>query len=170
MNSVKLLLITLAVAAFVLSCGQSASTPNTKNTAVTVPVATNNTAVNTAAKTEVNNQVKPIANKRAQLSAAAVVDEVETTADGQSPSADLYAKNCMICHKDNGKGGKVTIEGKTLKPADLTSQKIKMNTDDKLFEHISEGVPDEGMPAFKEKLAADQIKTIMTYIRELQSR
>ncbi len=82
---------------------------------------------------------------------------------------ELYTENCMICHKESGKGGKVTIKGKSLKPADLTSDHMKKMTDDKIFEHISEGIPDEGMPSFKDKLKEDQIRQIVKHIRSLQS-
>ena len=76
----------------------------------------------------------------------------------------------MICHKDTGKGGKVTIKGKSLNPADLTSEKMKKLSDEKLFKDISEGVPDEGMPEFKGKLSEEQIRSVVAQVRQLQSK
>lgn len=81
---------------------------------------------------------------------------------------DLYAKNCMICHKESGKGGKVTVDGKTLEPDDLTAARLKGKSDDKIYEYISEGFPDDGMPAYKEKLSPDDIKAIVSHLRKLQ--
>ena len=98
-------------------------------------------------------------NKPAETTSAPV-DEV---ADAKK----LYATNCMICHKDSGKGGKVTIEGKTIEPDDLTSAKMKAKSDDKLVTYIIDGAPDDGMPAFKGKLTDDQIKSVVKYIRSL---
>ncbi len=93
-----------------------------------------------------------------------------TPADEIAKAKELYATNCMICHKDSGKGGKVTIEGKSLEPVDLTSAKLKARTDDKLIKQIVEGVPDEGMPAFKGKLTENEIKQVVSHIRSLQGR
>lgn len=90
---------------------------------------------------------------------------VDELAAGQ----ELYVTNCQICHRDNGKGGKVTVEGKKLDPEDLTSDKMKKHDDAKILKHISDGAPDDGMPAFKDKLSADQIKQIVQYIRKLQT-
>jgi mono/diheme cytochrome c family protein len=96
----------------------------------------------------------------------------EPPAEGKPEVAsekELYAANCMICHRDTGKGGKITMAGKTIRPDDLTSAKMKQHTDDKLFSHISDGIEDEGMPAFKEKLTPDEIKAIVKYLRTLQA-
>jgi mono/diheme cytochrome c family protein len=90
------------------------------------------------------------------------------TVDPTLLAKDLYAKNCMICHKDTGKGGELTLEGKTIKPDDLTSSKMKAKTDEQLTKYITDGLPDEDMPAFKDKLSADQIKAIVGHVRVLQ--
>lgn len=83
---------------------------------------------------------------------------------------ELYATNCMICHKDTGKGGRVTMQGKTINPEDLTTDKMKKMSDDKLFGYISDGIEDEGMPAFKDKLKPEEIKSVITHIRTLQNQ
>jgi cytochrome c5 len=90
------------------------------------------------------------------------------TLDQAALDKDLYAKNCMICHKDSGKSGKVTIDGKTIDPPDITTAKMKGKSDDKYNDYISEGFPDDGMPAFKDKLSPDQIKAIIRHVRVLQ--
>ena len=77
----------------------------------------------------------------------------------------LYKKNCATCHRDEGTGGKITIEGRTINPDNLTSDRKKSATDEKLHGWIANGVPDEGMPAFKEKLSDEQIIAIIKYIR-----
>ena len=91
-------------------------------------------------------------------------------ADDLAAAAQLYAENCQICHQDTGKGGKnLTIKGKKLSPADLTSDKFKKHSDQDLAKDITEGVTDEGMPSFKDKLSQDQIKQVVQYIRKLQA-
>jgi mono/diheme cytochrome c family protein len=103
------------------------------------------------------------ANQAAPVAAATPMDEM-------AMAQDMYKKNCMICHKETGKGGKVTVEGKELEPQDLTSDKFKKRDDDKLAKNIGDGSPDDGMPAFKKKLSDDQIRTIIKYVRVLQSK
>ncbi len=141
MNAFKLCLISLFAAAFIAACNQAATTPNTANTTG---------SVNKTSETVPAQSATPI-------------DEV-------AMAQDLYATNCQICHKDTGKGGKVTVEGKKLNPIDLTSDKVKNRSDDKLANQISEGAPDDGMPAFKVKLDPDQIKLLVKHLRTLQSK
>jgi len=82
---------------------------------------------------------------------------------------ELYAVNCLACHRDTGKGGKVTINGKKLDADDLTADHMKKHDDNELFTHISDGSPDDGMPAFKEKLKDEEIRAIAQYVRTLQA-
>ncbi|MEO7658135.1 MAG: cytochrome c [Pyrinomonadaceae bacterium] len=103
-------------------------------------------------------------------SAPAASPSVAATPDELAAAKELYALNCMICHKDSGKGGKVTIEGKVLNPDDLTSEKMKAKTDEKLIGYVTDGVEDEGMPSFKGKLTEDEIKSVVKHVRLLQSK
>ena len=93
---------------------------------------------------------------------AATVDEL---ASGRK----IFSTNCANCHKDTGTGGEVVIEGKKLNPDDLTSAKIKGFSDDKILRYIMNGVEDEGMPAFKDKLSEGEMRDVVKFIRvELQ--
>ena len=81
----------------------------------------------------------------------------------------IYKEECARCHKDSGAGGEVVIEGKKLKPDSLISEHAKKDSDEEIIEHIAEGIPDEGMPSFKDELSEAQIKEVVKYIRaELQ--
>ena len=82
----------------------------------------------------------------------------------------LFADNCAACHKESGKGGKITIEGRTIKPDDLTSAKMAAKTDEQLYNYISNGIPDEGMPAFKGKLVEPEIRNLVIHLRYLQKK
>src|SRR5436189_777192 len=69
------------------------------------------------------------ANKAAVVATPATATKpVDELASG----VELYATNCQICHRDTGKGGKVTIDGKKLDPDDLTSDKMKKHDDAKI--------------------------------------
>ena len=82
--------------------------------------------------------------------------------------AKLYATNCMTCHKDSGKGGKVTVDGRTMEPDDITTAKMKAKSDEKLYSYIADGIVDEGMPAFKDKMTPDEMKSVVKHVRDLQ--
>ena len=138
MKTLKLSVVILVLVTFIISCGQSGSNAN---------------------RTTNRNGVKQ------DSGIIADIPKNDAAADSQ---AGLYKENCMICHKDNGKGGKMTLEGKSINPIDLTSAKTKAKSDDKLLAEIKEGVPDEGMPGFTGKLSDDEIKTIIQYLRTLK--
>jgi len=142
MNTVKLCIIAIAAVIFIAACSQTATTPNTANT-----------NANTAAPS-------PSASKAV----------VPATVDDVAMARDLYTTHCMTCHKDSGKGGKTTVDGKTIDPDDITTEKQKAKPDEKIYGYIADGFPDDGMPAFKDKLTADQIKLVVKHVRTLQAK
>ncbi len=85
----------------------------------------------------------------------------ETLAAGK----ELYMSNCAACHREDGKGGRIEIEGKSIKPDDLTSEKIKGFADDKLYGYIYNGIEDEGMPSFKDDLSEAEIREVVRFVR-----
>jgi mono/diheme cytochrome c family protein len=91
------------------------------------------------------------------------------TIDELASGRKVYAASCANCHKENGTGGEVTIEGKTIDPEDLTSAKVKKFDDDKMIRIIMNGAEDDGMPAFKGKLSEGEMRDVVKFIRvELQ--
>ncbi|MEJ7846830.1 MAG: cytochrome c [Pyrinomonadaceae bacterium] len=120
--------------------------------AISAAACAENKSLNTAANTTVpaNTATTPVP--------AATIDEL---ASGKK----AYEQNCANCHKQDGTGGIVEIEGKKLDPDDLTSEKISKFSDEKIIGYILKGVPDEGMPAFKGKLSEGEIRDVVKYIR-----
>ena len=131
----------LAICAFAASCSEANKGANL--------TATNTVAINSSANTNTMAKADPSSTPAGDLM------------DGQA----LYKKNCAACHRDEGTGGKVTIEGKTLNPDNLTTDRKKAAPDDKFHAWIANGHEEEGMPAFKEKLTDEQITAIVKYIR-----
>lgn len=87
------------------------------------------------------------------------------TADTMATGRRLYNQNCAACHRVSGKGGTMEFDGKTIDPEDLTSEKMLRTSDEKLYGYIIEGAPDDGMPAFKDKLKEPEIREIVRYMR-----
>src|SRR6478735_8743242 len=118
----------------------------------------------TTSNVAVNNASNALASNAPPASPlpSATIDEL---ASGRK----VYQASCANCHKENGTGGEVTIEGKTLDPEDLTSAKIKGFPDEKITRIIMNGIEDDGMPAFKGKLSEGELRDVVKFIRvELQ--
>lgn len=137
MKFLKLGLILLAVAIFAFACSQS----NTPNNSV-------NTANNSIAAVNAN-QPQP----------AATVDEL-------AAARKHYSEICIKCHKEGGLGGASEIDGKKIKAPNFTSERMIKDDDADWIKSIQNGIPDEGMPAFKEKLSDQEIKDLVKMIRK----
>jgi mono/diheme cytochrome c family protein len=46
---------------------------------------------------------------------------------------------------------------------------MKAKSDEKLYKYIADGIVDEGMPAFKDTLTADEIRSVVAHLRVLQN-
>ena len=79
----------------------------------------------------------------------------------------IYASTCQNCHQPGGAGGTVQDEatGKSIKVPTLRAGDAARHTDAQLARKISNGDPDEGMPAFKSRLSPEQIDQLVRFIR-----
>ncbi len=143
MRGLKLIVLVIFTVVPIAACGASAGNNSTSNNA------------NKATSPNGNAATQPANNANSATTSAL---------DGKQ----IYTESCQVCHRDTGKGGPVTVEGKKLKPADLTTGHTKKHSDDDVAKDISEGSPDDGMPAFKEKLKPEEIKAVVSYLRTLQ--
>ncbi len=89
---------------------------------------------------------------------------ISTRADD---SANLYKTKCAVCHAPDGSGS--SVMGKKLGAKDLRSDEVQKKSDAELNDLIANGVG-KTMPAYKDKLTADQIKGLVAYIRELATK
>lgn len=112
-------------------------------------------------QTETTNTVTENTNK-----AENTVSEATPTPDELADGRKHYKEQCASCHKENGTGGEVVIEGKTLDADNLTTDKMKKMPDEKYIKYMVNGIPDEGMPSFKDVLSDDEMKEVVKYIRE----
>lgn len=82
-------------------------------------------------------------------------------------SANVYKTKCAVCHAPAGSG--TSVMGKKLGAKDLRSDEVQKKSDAELNDLIANGVG-KTMPAYKDKLTADQIKRLVAYIRELAKK
>lgn len=106
--------------------------------------------------TPTSNQVQPTGLPASSASTA--------NPDEFSSARLDFQKHCIVCHGDKAEGGLVTIEGKKLKVPSLKTGHALDHSDERLAKQISEG--DDDMPAFKDKLSAQEITELVRFIRK----
>ena len=75
----------------------------------------------------------------------------------------LYAANCAACHGVDGTGNALRVAFPTIPDFTNTTWQ-KTQTDENFISRINDG-KDPAMPAFKDKLTADQIHGLVVYAR-----
>jgi len=108
--------------------------------------------------------------QRMAVSAAALaiagILMLPTAARADDAAAQLYKTKCAGCHGPDGKGE--TTMGKTLKLRDLASADAQKQSDADLTTLVSAGK--NKMPAYGKSLSADQIKSLIGYVRGLAKK
>ena len=93
--------------------------------------------------------------------AAVLCSGLALAADGKA----VFDSKCAMCHGADGKGKEMWAKQGMKSMADPAWQKSV--TDDQLVKTVTDGIPDKKMPAYKEKLSADEIKAVVAHIRTL---
>jgi mono/diheme cytochrome c family protein len=78
----------------------------------------------------------------------------------------LYKTKCAACHGPDGTGS--TAAGKKLGTHDFHSPEVLKESEAEMTRIVKDGK--NKMPAYKEKLTDDQIKSLVTYVRELSKK
>lgn len=82
----------------------------------------------------------------------------------QGPAEATFKTKCAVCHGADGKGE--TAMGKKLGANNLGSPEVQGQTDVQLAGIVTKG--QNKMPAYGEKLTADEINALVKYIRSLK--
>lgn len=80
--------------------------------------------------------------------------------------AEIWAKNCAGCHGRAGEGGSLSIKG----PAFASGGPLSGLTFEQRIEKISRGRPLAGMPAWKFRISADDIRKVAAYTQTLSGQ
>lgn len=82
-------------------------------------------------------------------------------------AAELWKAKCKSCHGATGKAD--TREGRKQKIDDIsTAEWQAKHSDDEIRKVITEGKKDTKMKAYKDKLSAQEIDSLVAYIRTLK--
>ena len=111
----------------------------------------------TETATPTNTNASRSAASPAAPSPVASVDEFATAKAN-------YAKHCEACHGPEATGGLVKVEKKQIKVPSLKADHAIKHTDDQITKMITNG--EEEMPAFKDKMSAQQIQDMVHYVRK----
>ena len=88
-----------------------------------------------------------------------------STPDQFASVRGIYEKECKGCHGETGTGGPVKQkDGTTLKVPSLREGRAARHEDAEFMKQITKG--GDGMPAFDEKLTADQMNDLIKMIRK----
>ena len=84
--------------------------------------------------------------------------------------AEIWAKNCVLCHGKDGSGN--TVTGKKHKVRDYRDPKVQAEfSDEKMIQTITDGVyagSKERMEAFGDKFTPEEKKALVEYIRKFK--
>ncbi|HEV8140703.1 MAG TPA: cytochrome c [Pyrinomonadaceae bacterium] len=107
-----------------------------------------------------SKQTTPTTNRNTNTAAAA-----PATPDEFAATRGVFAKNCQSCHGVEGKGGPVKLEdGTRLRVPSFREGHALRHPDSDFRKQILAG--GDGMPAFKDKLNAQQIDELIKFIRQ----
>ena len=84
--------------------------------------------------------------------------------DELASAKKIYSEKCVNCHKADGLGGQVDLEGTKIKVISYKSDKAMNHDDAKLVDIITNG--DDDMPAYGKKLSETEIKDLVKLIRK----
>ena len=111
----------------------------------------------TETATPTNTNSSRAAASPAAPSPVASVDEFATAKAN-------YAKHCEACHGPEATGGLVKVDKKQIKVPSLKADHAIKHTDDQITKMITNG--EEEMPAFKDKMSAQEIQQMVRYVRK----
>ena len=86
------------------------------------------------------------------------------TPDPLATARANYAKHCEGCHSPTGEGGLVKVDNKQIKVPSLKAAHAIKHTDEEITNIITNG--HEAMPPFKDKMTAQEIGHMVTFVRK----
>ena len=105
---------------------------------------------------------------RAQESAPASTNPVKPTAASQEKAKSLYARDCALCHGDNGNGKTDVATSMSVTLDDWTNAKtLAAKSDQELFNTIRKGKGDKMPPEDVGRAKNDEVWNLIIYIRNL---
>ncbi len=102
---------------------------------------------------------------KAPARAARKKNPIPSDANSIAAGKAVYVQECLSCHGTAGKGDGPAAKDLDPKPGDLSSQKVRDQTDGELFWKITTGK--KPMPTFEMTLTDEQRWSVVNYLRTL---
>lgn len=99
---------------------------------------------------------------------ARLPNPVPASAEAIAQGGDFYRKECASCHGKSGRGDGAKAAQLDKKPGDLTTARVKSQSDGALFWKITEGRGD--MPNTRTALTDEQRWMLIHYVRTLAAK
>ncbi|MEE8378822.1 MAG: c-type cytochrome [Gammaproteobacteria bacterium] len=100
------------------------------------------------------------------LTGGAMVSATLSAAEAGKTVADVYLKNCSICHGDKGDAQTRARSGMSPKPRDFTTAEAAMElTRERMIKSVTDGRSGTAMVGHKGRLSEKQIASLVDYIR-----
>ncbi len=97
------------------------------------------------------------------LLAQAAVPPPAPVTGAQTPQ-QIWDQRCIACHGEDGSAQ--TKKGRELKAKDFTRSDWQKRTgDEEIVKAITDGIPKKKMPAFGKKLSAEEIRSLVPFLR-----
>jgi mono/diheme cytochrome c family protein len=106
---------------------------------------------------------KPTNDSGSNVPTATPAAKATATPDEFAFARANYAKDCSVCHGDQGNGGLVKVEDVKLKVPSLKEGHALKHSDEDFVDQIEKG--GDGMPKFKDKLSPAEINALVRFIR-----
>ena len=100
--------------------------------------------------------------------ASDIPNPIPPTEESIARGAELYAKNCAVCHGVEGRGDGPIAATLEKQPANLHADHVQANSDGALFWIISHGRPDSPMPAWANILSEEERWHIVNFLRTFE--
>ena len=101
----------------------------------------------------------------ASLDNTAQVNPFPPTDDSIARGRAVYERDCLLCHGARGRGDGPLAVSLNPRPADFRVHMLAGHTDAQLFDWITNGVENSGMPPFAAGLSPDERWDVINYIR-----
>ena len=106
----------------------------------------------------------PTSTNTSRASASPAAPSPAASVDEFATAKANYQKHCEACHGPEATGGLVKVDNKQIKVPSLKAEHAIKHTDDQITKMITNG--EEQMPAFKNKMSAQEIAEMVRYVRK----
>jgi mono/diheme cytochrome c family protein len=97
-----------------------------------------------------------------------LLNPLQNNAVATTEGSNIFKKQCVICHGNEGKGDGMVGMSLNPRPSNLQAKEVSIQSDGAIFWKITTG--NSPMPSYKINLSEQQRWQLVDYIRKLQQK